>query len=161
MAKKSQRRGGRARETKATKKWKKRAGHYGGLRQNEVFHNKDIEENWDRSKTLRQNYVALGLMMDVNADMQPRGPKLRQSLHVDAAPAVLTAQLEAIKALPKPEAREVKSMGLKEQRLLAKLIAKHDDDYKNMARDIKINIHQCTANELKRRVILYNRLQDL
>lgn len=161
MAKKSQRRARSGRETKSTKKWKKRAGHYGGIRQSEVFHNKDIEANWDRSKTLRQNYVALGLMMDVNADMNPRGPQLKQSLAIDAAPGVLTANLAAIKAMPKAEAREVASMSVKEQRLLAKLIAKHEDDYKNMARDIKINIHQCTANELKRRIVLYNRLQGI
>lgn len=161
MAKKTARRGGRARDTKASKKWKKRAGHYGGKRQSEVFHNKEIEEGWDRSKTLRQNYIALGLMMDVNADMQPRGPKHRQSLAVDAPPALLTARLAEIQSLPKPEARQAKSMSIKEQRLLAKLIAKHDDDFAKMERDIKINIHQSTAAELKRRITIYKRLQSL
>lgn len=159
MVKKSLRRGGRTRDTKSSKKWKKRAAHYGGKRQQDVFGNEDVEKNWDRKKTLRQNYINLGLMVDPNADLQARGPKNKQSLATNAPDATLTKELERIQALPPKEAYIVKSMSLKEQRLMARLIEKYGDDVEKMARDFKINVHQKTSGELRRRLELYNRLQ--
>ena len=54
---------------------------------------------------------------------------------------------------------QVKSMPLDEQRRLRLLISKHGDDVHAMARDIKVNIHQQTEAELKRRIALLHKLQ--
>ena len=54
---------------------------------------------------------------------------------------------------------QVKSMPVDEQRRLRLLISKHGDDVHAMARDIKINIHQQTEAELKRRIALLQKLQ--
>ena len=56
-------------------------------------------------------------------------------------------------------AYQVKSMALDEQRRLRVLISKHGDDVHAMARDIKVNIHQQTEAELKRRIALLHKLQ--
>ena len=54
---------------------------------------------------------------------------------------------------------QVKSMPLDEQRRLRLLISKHGEDVHAMARDIKVNIHQQTEAELKRRIALLHKLQ--
>jgi len=100
-------------------------------------------------------------MMDVNADMEARGAVDKQSLRANGSTGLLTEEFERIQRLPPKEAYVVKSMDIKEQRLLGKLIEKYDDDYEKMARDIKINVHQKTASQLQKRVGLYKRLQDM
>ena len=56
-------------------------------------------------------------------------------------------------------AYEVKSMSADEQRRLRLLISKHGHDVHAMARDIKVNVHQQTEAELKRRIALLHKLR--
>ena len=56
---------------------------------------------------------------------------------------------------------QIKSMPLKEQRNLMKLIAKHGDDHKAMERDLVLNVQQETAVQLGKRLALLKRLQAL
>jgi uncharacterized Ntn-hydrolase superfamily protein len=57
---------------------------------------------------------------------------------------------------------EIKSMSIDEQQRIRKLIALHgEDNYQDMARDIKINTNQHTAAQLEKRVKLYKQLQTL
>ena len=122
----------------------------------EVFDNKEISQNWDNTLTLRQNYVRLGLLVDVNEDLKPRPPHVKQSLTEEKG-GLLTDGLAQCKELVL-DPYEVKSMSLKEQRMLMALIKAYEDDFTAMARDTKINIHQHTEGELRRRVGLYKKL---
>jgi len=108
--------------------------------------------------TLRQNYVRLGLLVDVNEDLKPRPPHVKQSL-LDEKGGLLTDGLAQCKELVLAP-YEAKSMSLKEQRMLMALMRAYDEDFEAMAKDSKLNVHQHTEGELRRRVGLYRKLCD-
>jgi len=79
---------------------------------------------------------------------------------VDAAVERLHEELLGVQKINETApAYQVKSMSVDEQRRLQRLIAKHGDDVKAMARDIKINIMQQTEAQLTKRISLLRRLQ--
>lgn len=73
----------------------------------------------------------------------------------------MNTELQAVKEMPKATAYVAKSMDIKEQRLLTKLVEKHGEDYHKMARDIKINVHQKTEAQLEKRIKLMQQLQAM
>jgi len=117
----------------------------------------DVGKFWDRAKTLEQNYLAIGLATDPNRSVA--------GMDIDAKDKPLsvgsmTSELERIQATVVP-VYEVKSMNLKEQRLLMQLESKHKNNVAAMARDIKINIHQWTEGQLNNRLQLLHKLQNM
>ncbi len=56
---------------------------------------------------------------------------------------------------------QIKSMPVKEQRSLMKLIEKYAEDHEAMERDISLNVNQQTASQIKKRIELLQRLQSL
>ena len=77
------------------------------------------------------------------------------------ATGLLAGVIESIENLPTPPPVQVKSMLVKEQKQLMKLIAKHTDDYESMSKDLVLNVNQLTAPQLQKRVQLLHRLQAL
>jgi len=147
--------------TKSQNRKLKKAQHFGGKKTSEYFQNKQIERAWDEGKTLRQNYVSLGLISDVNQDLKARGPQHKQSLKIDAPTAMLTDRLTEIQQLPDQDPYMVKSMSVKEQRKLQQLVAKYGEDISAMAKDSRINVNQETVGQLRRRIKIYNMIQKL
>lgn len=144
-------------DTNSLKRKKKKASHFGGVRNKEIFDNKDIEAAWDNKKTLRQNYQALGLLSDVNVDLKARMPHGATGLRDDNGGA-MTAQMTAIQNLPKGIPYEAKSMSIKEQKEVMSLMRQHGHDYDAMAKNIKVNVHQRTSRELQKRCELYKKI---
>jgi hypothetical protein len=73
-----------------------------------------------------------------------------------SAPAIT-----AIETAPAPPPMQIKSMPIKEQRSLMKLIEKYAEDHEAMERDISLNVNQQTATQIKKRIELLQRLQSL
>lgn len=152
---------GQVKDSKLQKKHKRKAAKYGGGRRvHETFGSQTIKDNWDKDQTLRQNYIRLGLVMDVNEDTKGgRGLIQRQSLRGDAPTAMLSDHLEEIRNLPKPAPYVAKSMSIKEQTMLKMLTERHGEDYKAMSRDIRINLKQETPGVLEKRIKLWKQMQ--
>jgi hypothetical protein len=115
------------------------------------FGDQRIRNNWNNKETLRQNYKRLGLAVSVDDAVREDSKGVQRK-------GVITDVLTAVQKLPKGEKYIPKSLAVDEQRRLQKLMRKHGEDYKKMARDISINIMQQTASMLKQRIKLYKRL---
>jgi hypothetical protein len=89
-------------------------------------------------------------------------PRLIATAHV--SPQCLfssTPAITAIETAPAPPPMQIKSMPVKEQRSLMKLIEKYAEDHEAMERDISLNVNQQTASQIKKRIELLQRLQSL
>mmetsp|Transcript_1063 Transcript_1063/g.1826 ORF Transcript_1063/g.1826 Transcript_1063/m.1826 type:complete len:151 (+) Transcript_1063:80-532(+) len=150
MGKKNQRRKSVSKPTKSQNKKRKKKLVSSGLQ----FHHESIRNNWNPKETLRQNYKRLGLAYDVDECIK------NAQAHKELKGAI-TQELTKVQKAPKAAKYIPKSMAVDEQRILITLKKKHGDDYKKMARDIKINIYQKTASELRQRMELFNHLQSL
>jgi len=73
---------------------------------------------------------------------------------------VLTEELNRVRTIGSIPYR-VKSMAISEQKLVLDMIKKHGQDYEAMQRDMQLNIYQKTAQQLKKRVLLYQQLTNL
>ena len=109
--------------------------------------------SYDPKKSQFANYGELGLLADSNqigAARSIRGfhPRVKGPCAPAADPdAVHPLELEV------PEAAvTVRIVPEGECKMLRALLARHDDDYAAMARDMRINTHQHTAAHLRRRV---------
>jgi hypothetical protein len=150
-------------QTRSQLKKKKKAQHFGGRSGIDVFHTAAIREAWDPHKTMQQNYAALGLDMDPNADIKKRIPKVipDADLRVESVASFHKKLEEAREQTENMVPYVPKSMSVNEQRILQMLIKKHGQNYEAMARDIKINVKQETARQLEKRIQLYNSLVAL
>eukprot|EP00455_Lapot_gusevi_P024081 TRINITY_DN2499_c0_g1_i2.p1 TRINITY_DN2499_c0_g1~~TRINITY_DN2499_c0_g1_i2.p1 ORF type:complete len:155 (-),score=16.85 TRINITY_DN2499_c0_g1_i2:32-496(-) len=117
-----------------------------------------IQDNWDPYKTLRENYKALGLQADASKIVMPR---MDEEIPKVEPKGLIAEELKRIEELPPAEPYEVKSMSVREQSILIKLMNKYGEDYEAMSRDIKINVMQETARQLEKRIALLKRLQAL
>jgi hypothetical protein len=82
-----------------------------------------------RGLCVDRNYAALGLATEVN-DINPKTQPPEEVTEVPKAEAtgLLAAEIKAIEEAPPPPPVQVKSMPVKEQRNLMKMIDKHGDD---------------------------------
>lgn len=125
-------------DTQSQKRRKKRTQHYAGgfVPPHIALGREGIL--WDHSKTLKQNYATLGLAADVNRAVESK----------EAKSGTLTHELLEIEALPPKEAYEVKSMNLKEQRLLQRLKSKYGDNFKVLYCNCSVCVVRSFAHEL-------------
>ena len=146
------------RDTKSQKRRKKKMRHFGFMPP------KGITEQWDNRKTLAQNYEEMGLLTDVNKIGKPKKGKGEAGGSGDEGAervGYMIPILKKIEEAPAPPPYVPKSMGLPEQRILDRLMRKHGEDYEAMARDIKVNVHQQTSAQLKKRIELFKTLRSL
>lgn len=75
-------RGGRGpKQTKSQLRKRKKAQHFGGRSGLDVFHTQAVKDAWDKKKTMKQNYAAMGLDMNPNADINNEfNPKVGKKL---------------------------------------------------------------------------------
>ena len=160
-----------------------------------------VRENWDHKKSVRQNYMAMGLMaslgghaggtgneqqeflqekehleklksnvelrdlnqvpepepfsLDDKLVLDPRALNIGRSLskrplHSEIKETPVTRALEAEAALAGPRIRYKSEH---EARILEALVSKHGNDYDKMARDVKLNVFQKSAGQLKRKIL--------
>mmetsp|Transcript_16160 Transcript_16160/g.24378 ORF Transcript_16160/g.24378 Transcript_16160/m.24378 type:complete len:151 (+) Transcript_16160:44-496(+) len=150
MGKKNQRRKSVSKQTRSQIKKKKRKLAAPSLN----FGHESIRAHWNPKETLRQNYKRLGLAFSVDAAVKAAKDKEEKK-------GIISKELNEVQSLPKPAKYVPKSMPIDEQRRLIKLLSKHGEDYKKMARDIKINVYQQTEGELKKRIALFKHLQSM
>uniref|UniRef100_A0A7S2TH00 Nucleolar protein 16 n=1 Tax=Lotharella oceanica TaxID=641309 RepID=A0A7S2TH00_9EUKA len=156
MGKKSLRRKSLSKQTKSQRR-KAKAKASG--KQSLTFGHESIKNNWNPKETLRQNYKRLGLAATAD-DAIKAAREARDGKSGDQT-GVITQELTRIQNLPEKPKYEIKTMAVDEQRRLLRLMKKHGEDYKKMARDIKINVYQQTAKQLQNRIAIFNRIRGL
>ncbi len=80
MVKKQNKSSRRMKDTNAQKRRKKRLAHFGGKEQPMEFCHAAINAEWDRSKTLKQNYTAMGLATNPNRAMPIKKTDVQRKL---------------------------------------------------------------------------------
>ncbi|KAJ8603075.1 hypothetical protein CTAYLR_006675 [Chrysophaeum taylorii] len=110
----------------------------------------DVAKVWNQRKSRNHNMRTLGLACDVNklsrATTEPK-------LAIFEVPQPEDLEKVGTNARRNPLAEE-------KQRYIAKLIAKHGEDFDAMARDIKRNVQQFTATRLRNMTAKFLRLDD-
>ena len=107
-----------------------------------------IRDAWDSSKTLEQNYSSLKLVG--RRDLNRAAPGKR----IEDAETISSTSGHIFEEVTKIESRRIRRkhhVSKGEADYLRRLIAKYDDDYTAMFRDIKLNYKQYTKNHLRRR----------
>jgi colicin import membrane protein len=160
MAKKGQRRATHKRQTRKIRKNKMHA----------PFSDARVAQSWDRTRTLLQNYEALGLVADVNAlpsiphAAAPEGGAAGVAAALDAAPprGAATAAIAA-----NPDAKFPHEMPKIDADYFEALMVRHglagraaealppadDDAWRKMARDEEANYRQESAQRLATRCL--------
>lgn len=125
---------------------------------------KNSQGFWDNDKSTAKNYSQMGVIHDVNRHFNKYFSQENPNSTLEGKrKGTMTEKLLECKRTYEEShgSRPIKSMAVKEQERLIKLWKKHGDDYKAMARDIKINIKQLTAHKLEQRSKLLRELQAL
>mmetsp|Transcript_45535 Transcript_45535/g.114573 ORF Transcript_45535/g.114573 Transcript_45535/m.114573 type:complete len:195 (+) Transcript_45535:100-684(+) len=105
------------------------------------YQDETVRLTWDKNRTLKQNFRAMGLASDANSVVREGAP---------SAPKPMI-DLKVPIAKPKPPPKLTRN----EQWYCRDLIRKYGDDYLAMARDIKLNNYQHTPKKLKKMCTLY------
>jgi len=105
--------------------------------------NFNVRENWDHKKTVRQNMAKMGLPADVN------------NMNSNAvSPGTNASSVVQLFDIPNSDNLKPKQEKLplteEEQKYIAKCLAKHGDNYKKMAFDLKVNKMQHTEHILRK-----------
>jgi len=112
MVKKQNKASRRMKDTNAQKRRKKRLAHFGGKEQPMEFCHAAINAEWDRSKTLRQNYSAMGLATNPNKAMPiKKTDQQRKAEQADKEVTVTSGvleELDKIQNMEKPEPYQVR-----------------------------------------------------
>eukprot|EP00041_Stephanoeca_diplocostata_P037722 m.1440234 g.1440234 ORF g.1440234 m.1440234 type:complete len:164 (+) comp25093_c2_seq4:158-649(+) len=99
---------------------------------------------WDKTKTLKQNFNAVGLVMDPNARARKPG-----AIQEPASGSSVVAEIEkAVKNVK----RNKRFAAAGEIEFVERLVAKHGTDCVAMARDMKINVYQLTPKQLQQKI---------
>ena len=117
-----------------------------------------LQAHWDYRKSQHENFARLGIML--------RHQSRQEVARINTTGKVVDGPIKVLV----PEAAQVKhdmshvrgesnrvpgAVSEDECSYLSTLIAKHGDDYRRMARDMKLNPYQHTAARLRRRCIRY------
>eukprot|EP00727_Mastigamoeba_balamuthi_P006813 m51a1_g2752 hypothetical protein (174) ;mRNA; f:962946-963600 len=150
-----------------SKAWK-RLGHK-KRRRSAIPGDKRVRAWWDPKKTVRQNYEAMGLVAQVNfteaepAALRPAEPTTGPVMSEDAASSAAPASEQQPKrkhcvisaARTKLPAPKPVKMTWTNKVYWSQLLAKHGQDYKAMARDIKLNPMQHAPDTCKKYCLQY------
>ncbi|AGO11775.1 AaceriADR002Wp [[Ashbya] aceris (nom. inval.)] len=92
--------------------------------------------------------VVYGTMktVDVDADISD----LKQKLEHDKVKTEVVQELESYAS--RPVSKRIRAPSSREDEWLHRLYEKHGEDYNSMARDLKLNIYQQSAGDLKQRM---------
>lgn len=155
----ARRRGGTKVSRKVRNDWKQKY-------RKTTFGHEAVRQAWDPSKTMKQNYESMGLVSNPNylkhaherteptentdAGLKATGPATNPVTFMDASTVPsLRDQLSA--NLPGESHRGEHFMTELEIVYLEPLIRRHGDNYRKMARDLKLNFKQHSAKKLQRR----------
>ncbi|OAQ95767.1 hypothetical protein LLEC1_00378 [Akanthomyces lecanii] len=113
--------------------------------------NNIIADNWDKKSTLSQNYRRLGLVSRLRA---PTGGHeewggIVDARHDDGMTDVVRGLVEQAR---NPAPKRARHLSEREAEWLHKLVARHGDDTRAMARDARLNPMQQTAADIARRL---------
>ncbi|KAL0584468.1 hypothetical protein ABG067_005647 [Albugo candida] len=117
---------------------------------NKFVGDQNIQKLWDHKKTVNQNYEKIGLLLNSNACKDLR--EAFSSSNGDASAEDTLYQVPDSDFLNERNPKRQKNhMSAEEIQYLRPLIAKHKENYKAMALDVKVNCYQWTENKLRRR----------
>ena len=143
-----------------------RKTNYGKIRKKEynkkhrvVITNDIVRANWDKKKTVKENFTELGLVADPNATYRTTHHKKAEpeEVEVEFADVSEYAETEVVKKLEeqsKDGAPVIRHFSPTESELWEGLVRDHGSDYKAMARD-KRNTHQHTPKQIRRKIESY------
>merc|ERR1712166_100058 len=106
----------------------------------------EVSDRWDPKHTLTTNYTKMGLVSNLKS--------LKVTRQVHKRVIVNPIEFQVGEAVPN---KERKGCSEGEAEVVANLIQKHGENYKAMERDHKINTHQHTASQLRKKVERYRR----
>ncbi|EDQ88119.1 uncharacterized protein MONBRDRAFT_33025 [Monosiga brevicollis MX1] len=118
--------------------------------------NSTIARAWDPKKSLLDNFRELGLVVDTNVDLS--GDAHRQKLRGGGITAPAREPTEVVRELEQRAAsvKTYKTFAARGEIIfIQSCIQKHGLDYDAMAKDLKLNTYQHTANQLQRKVNKY------
>ncbi|EDV20771.1 uncharacterized protein TRIADDRAFT_60763 [Trichoplax adhaerens] len=114
--------------------------------------NNTIKKNWNKKKTLRENFSSIGLAINSNKAIKIRDVTERMEVDQPANPSKPTTkvvqELEMIASQGSQTTRRHIAPG--EVKFLKDLMDSHGENYEAMARD-KRNCYQQTAKQLERK----------
>lgn len=124
-----------------------------------VIKNELIRTNWDKNKTIKENFTSLGLVSDPNAEYKTTHHKKKVTeMEVEFADISEykkdTVVVQKLEEKAKEVTPTVRHFSPAECALWDGFIRDHGSDYKAMARD-KRNTHQHTPKTLKRKIESY------
>ena len=143
-----------------------RKTNYGKIRKKEynkkhhvVIKNDIVRENWDKSKTIRENFADLGLVADPNAAYRTTHHKKVEPTEGEVEFADISdyQETEVVKKFveqSKNTAPVIRHFSPVECELWEGLVGDHGVDYKAMARD-KRNTYQHTPKQIRRKIESY------
>ena len=106
-----------------------------------------IRGAWDSKKTMAQNYSNLKLIKRGDLNRIAPGKRIENLKEAETKGHLF----ESVKPEERSRLRRKYHVTKGEADYLRRLIAKYDDDYTAMFRDIKLNYKQYTKNHLRRR----------
>eukprot|EP00055_Hartaetosiga_balthica_P003163 m.6728 g.6728 ORF g.6728 m.6728 type:complete len:215 (-) comp2644_c0_seq1:126-770(-) len=113
----------------------------------------EIAKVWDRQKSAKANMAAIGLMSDPNVDLYGDKNRVTQT-KIDAS----LVTYEVVEALEREAAKhtDYKAYASRGEILfIQKCLKQYGSDYKTMSLDLKLNTHQHTPAQLKKKVEKY------
>jgi nucleolar protein 16 len=125
-----------------------------------------IKKVWNNQLSSSQNFRKLGLIADVNKELQISDSVLagearigkiandeviiREFLPVPKRPVIENEIIKELENRAQPILREKKGLSENQKRLRDVLIVRHGQDVEKMARDRKLNPYQLTVGQLRR-----------
>lgn len=130
-----------------------------------IITNEIVRQNWDKEKTVKENFADLGLVSDPNSTYRTTHNKkkpVHEEEELELGDVEEYKEKEVVKKLEeqsKTGAPNIRHFSPAESELWEGLIGQHGSDYKAMARD-KRNTHQHTPKQIKRKIESYLTFRD-
>lgn len=140
---------------------------YGKIRKKEhnkkhkvVIGNKLVRDNWDKKKTVKENFSDLGLVADPNSEYRTTHNKKMKPGEMEVEIGDIndykqdTEVVMKLEEQAKEESPAMRHFSPAECELWGGLVTDHGTDFKAMARD-KRNTYQHTPKQIKRKIEAY------